>query len=96
MAVLSPNGIRMTYICNVQIKDKGEGKGKVQTVTCHERQGGGVEVLLLFFLTLVLDGSGVNATPRLLYPIEREPVPIEQQGRSGRVRKILSPLGFDP
>ena len=43
----------------------------------------------------------VNATPRPLYPRERDPVAIVQeagcaQGPSGRVRKISSPPGFDP
>jgi hypothetical protein len=44
----------------------------------------------------------VNATLRPLYPRERDPVPIAEetggggQGRSGRVRKISPPPGFDP
>ena len=42
----------------------------------------------------------VNATPRPLYPREREPVPtggrVGPRGGSGRVRKISPPLLFDP
>jgi len=64
----------MTYFCNVQIK--GTDKGKFQTVTCYERHRGGVKVLLLFSLTSVLDGGGVNATPRPLYPRERDTILI--------------------
>jgi hypothetical protein len=46
-------------------------------------------------------GWVVNATLRPLYPRQRDPVPIYRrlsgaQGRSGRVRKILPPPGFDP
>jgi hypothetical protein len=44
---------------------------------------------------------GVSATPRPLYPLETDPVPIVQEagwvsGRSGRVWNISSPQGFDP
>jgi hypothetical protein len=40
----------------------------------------------------------VNATPRLLYPQGKRPgnYCTGPQGRSGRVRKILSPSGFGP
>jgi len=43
----------------------------------------------------------VNATPRPLYPRERDVVPIVgrlggPQGLSGRLRKISFPLVFDP
>ena len=64
----------MTYFFNVQ--SKGKGKGKFQTVTCHERHRGGVKLLLLFSLTSVLDGGGVNATSRPLYPPKRDTVPV--------------------
>ena len=55
-------------------------------------------------LTSALDaGKGVVNTPlRPLYPRERKPVHtvkrlgVESQGRSGRVRKISPPPGFDP
>jgi len=44
----------------------------------------------------------VNATPRPLYPQERDPRYLlygklgGSQGRSGRVRKISPPSGLDP
>ena len=46
-------------------------------------------------------GWGINATPRLRYAWERNPVLFYTrlcgpQGRSGRVRKISPPPGFDP
>ena len=45
-------------------------------------------------------GWVVNATPRALYPREREPVPIVQglggsQSQSERMRKISPAPGFD-
>ena len=45
-------------------------------------------------------GVGGNATPRPLYHLERDPVPIVQEagwavGRSGRVRKTSLPPGFE-
>jgi hypothetical protein len=52
-------------------------------------------------LNSALDGWVVNATPRALYPREREPVPIVQglggsQSQSERMRKISPAPGFDP
>jgi hypothetical protein len=52
-------------------------------------------------LTTALDGDAVTATFRALYPRKRDPVSIYErlggtQDRSGRMRKISSPLGFDP
>jgi hypothetical protein len=43
-------------------------------------------------------GWVVNATPRPLYPRERDPVPIVggPQGWSGLLRKISPPPGIDP
>ena len=59
-----------------------------------------VEVSLYSFLSLGARwGWVVNATSRPLYNQEKEPVPRRlggPQGRSKRVRKISSPLGFDP
>ena len=46
MALFSNKVTSVTYICNVQ------SKGKVQAVTCHERQRGGVQVLLLSFFNV--------------------------------------------
>jgi hypothetical protein len=52
-------------------------------------------------LTSVLDGGWVdNTTPWLLYPWERDPVPLCRrlggpQGQSGPVWKISPPLEFD-
>jgi hypothetical protein len=46
-------------------------------------------------------GWVVNATPWLLYPWERDPVPTVQeagwtQGQYGQEQTILPPRGFDP
>ena len=46
-------------------------------------------------------GRGVSITPRPLFTPGKDPVPIVQklggpQGRSGQVRKISPPPGFDP
>jgi hypothetical protein len=63
------------------------------------RGGGGRGIALLFNLAARL-GRVVNAPPRALYPRERDPVPIVQeggpQGRSGLLRKISPPPGFNP
>ena len=62
----------------------------------------GLEVLLYTFFNLGARwGWVVHATPRPLYPRERDPVPNgrrlgRRQGRSGRVRKISAQPGFDP
>jgi hypothetical protein len=50
-------------------------------------------------LTSSLDGGMMNATPRQLYPRERDLVPIVMEAgwsknRSGRVRKISTPTGI--
>jgi len=48
-------------------------------------------------LTSVLDGGGWSTTRPTRYTLGNGPVPIVRpQGRSGRVRKISLPLGFDP
>jgi hypothetical protein len=52
-------------------------------------------------LTWTLDWVGISATPRPLYPRERDPVAIYRrlvgpQDRSGWVRKIWPPPRFDP
>ena len=56
--------------------------------------------IALFFLQPRV-GWVVNATPRPLYPPGKTRYPLYrrlggQQGRSGRVRKISPPPGFDP
>jgi hypothetical protein len=66
------------------------------------RPRAGVEVQLYSFFNLGATlGWVVNATPRPLYPREKDPAPIVQEAgwsqcRSGRAQKISSPLGFDP
>ena len=70
-------------------------KGKV-----HPR--GGLEVQLYSFFNLGARWGWVgNATPRPLYPGKETRYPLNRslggpQGRSGRVRKISPPPGFDP
>jgi hypothetical protein len=57
-------------MCNVQSK----GKGKDWTLPRKAQRG--VQILLLFSVTSVLDGGGVNATPRPLHTRERDTVLI--------------------
>ena len=78
-----------------------KGKGKVHPRTGHEGLGGEQKYGSTHSLIQALDGGVVKATPRPLYPRERDRVPIVQvagwaPGRSGRVRKILLSPGFDP
>ena len=62
----------------------------------------GVEVWLYSFLNLgAIWVWVVNATPRSLYPLGKTRYPLYRglggpQGRSGQVRKISPPPGFDP
>jgi hypothetical protein len=75
-----------------------QGKSKGHPLTGHENPEGDYTYRSTLSLTSALDGVVVNATPRLLYPRNRDPVPILQglagsQRRSGRVRKI-APTGI--
>jgi len=74
-------------------------KSTVEQATKTQR---GVEVYLYFYFNL---GARwwwvVNSTPRPLYPRERPLYPLYRrlggpQSRSGQVRKISPPSGFDP
>ena len=60
-------------------KGKGKGKGKVHPRTGHEGPQGEQRYSSTLSLTSALDGVGANATPRPLYPRERDPLPILQE-----------------
>jgi hypothetical protein len=72
--------------------------GSVQAV----RPIGGVEVYLYHFLTTALEeGEGSASRPGCSLPPGKTRYPLYRrlggpQDRSGQVRKILPPLGFDP
>jgi hypothetical protein len=78
-----------------------EGKGKGQLITCHGGPRIGVEVQLYSFSTSTLgEVDGQHHVPAALppgktrYPLYRR---LDwPQDRSGRVRKISPPPGFDP
>ena len=81
-------------------QDIGKGKGKVLPTTGHEGPGGSRGIALS--LTLALDGGGWS-TPRpgRFTPGKETRYPFYRrlggpQGRSGRLRKISPPPGFDP
>ena len=66
--------------------------------TVHRRSIG---IALLFLDHGTRSGRGVSVTPRSLFTPGKDLVPIVQdagwaQGRSGQVRKISPPPGFDP
>jgi hypothetical protein len=66
--------------------------------TAHRRSRG---IALLFHDHSTRRGWGVSITPRPLFTPGKGPVPIDRrlggpQGRSGQVRKISPPPGFDP
>ena len=67
--------------------------------TAHRRSRG---IALLFLDHGTRRGWGFSVTPRPLFTFGKEPVPIVYTtlggppGRSGQVRKILPPPGFDP
>jgi hypothetical protein len=80
---------------------KGKGKGKFLPITGHEGPEWEQTYCCTLPSTAALDGVGGqhHASTTLppgttMYPLYRRIV--ETQGRSGRVRKILSLLGFDP
>ena len=79
---------------------EGKDKGKVQARTSHEGPEGEKRYSSTLSLTSVLDVVDGCHTPASLppgntrYPLYRRLG--RPQGRSGRVRKISSPLGFNP
>jgi hypothetical protein len=77
------------------------GEGKVHPITGQQGPRGGVEVYLYSFSTSALEEDWWSAprpgrfTPiKTRYPLYRRLGGL--QGRSGRVRKISPPPGFDP
>ena len=80
---------------------EGKDKGIVQARTGHKGPEGEMRYSSTLSLTLALDGvDGQRHTPVALppgktrYPLYRRLG--SPQSRSGRVQKILSPLGFNP
>jgi len=77
-------------------------KGKDHPVTGYEGPEGGKRYSSTLFLSSAIDGGWVvNATPPVALPPEITRYPLYRrvcgpQGQSGRVRKILTPPGFDP
>ena len=86
----------------MNLPGKGKGKGKVHPRTGQE----GPEVEQIYSSTLsltsALDGVGCQRhTPRRFTPTKETRDPLYRrlggpQDRSGRVRKISPPPGFDP
>jgi hypothetical protein len=71
-------------------------KGKGRPTTGHRGPRRGSRGIALLILDL-----GASTTPRPLYPPGKTRYPLYRrlggpQGRSGRVRKISPPPGFDP
>jgi hypothetical protein len=92
--------ISLTFKCSVIKADRG--KGKVLPRTGHEGPEAEYRYSSTLSLTLALDG-GVWSTPRpgLFTPEKETRYPFcrrlgRPQGRSGRLRKISPPPGFDP
>jgi len=85
-----------------------KSKGKVEPLYRHSgsvqtlRPTGGVEVWLYYFLAKVLeDGYESASCPGRSLPTRKTPYPLYRrldgpQDRSGQVRKISPPPGFDP
>ena len=78
-----------------------KGKGKVYPRTGREGPEGEVRYSSTLFLTSALDGGGWSTPCPGRFTPGKDPVPTVQeagcaQGRSGRVRKISPPPGFDP
>jgi hypothetical protein len=87
----SPRKEVMVYSCN----------GKGHHITGPQGPKGGVEVCLYSYSTSALGGGGWSAPRTGHFTPGKYPVPIVQeagwpQGRSGGVRKISPPPGFDP
>jgi len=55
--------------------------GKVHPVICHEDPEGSIGIAPIFLDLGARLGWVVNATPRPLYPQERDPVPTLQEAR---------------
>jgi hypothetical protein len=69
-------------------------------ITGHQGPRGGVEVKLYSFSTSALGGGRCSAVRPGRFTTGKDPVPIVQgldgpHGRSGRLRKISPPPGFD-
>ena len=77
-------------------------KGKVRPRTDHEGPDGEYRYSSTLSLTSALEGGGLlTPRPGRFTPRKEKPYPLYRrlvgpQGRSGRVRKISSPPGFDP
>ena len=85
----------------IKVKVKVKVKGKVHPITGHEGTEEDYMYNSTLSLTSVLDGvGGQRHTPAALPPGKTR-YPLYRrlggpQGRSGRVRKISPPTGFDP
>jgi hypothetical protein len=76
-------------------------KGKGHPITGHKGPCGGVEVSLYSFSTSALGGVGGQHHALAALPPGKTRYPLYRklggpQSRSGRVRKISPPPGFDP
>ena len=84
--------------CSVSI---GKGKGNVLSITGHEDPVGEQMYSYTLPSTSALDVRGLSTPRPGRFTSRKDPVPIYRrlggpQGRSGRVRKISPPTGFDP
>jgi hypothetical protein len=83
-------------------KQHAKCKGKVLPTTGHEVQEGKYRYSFTLSLTLALDGGGWSTLrPGCFTPWKETRDPVSRrlggpQGRSGRLRKISPPPGFDP
>jgi hypothetical protein len=76
-------------------------KGKFQPITGHERPEVEQTYSSALSITLALDGLGGQSQAPADLPPGKTRYPLYRrlggtQGRSGRVRKISPPTGFDP
>jgi hypothetical protein len=76
-------------------------KGKGHPITGQQGPRGGVEVQLNYFLTSALEGVGCQHHALAALPPGKTRYPLYRRlggphSRSGRVRKISPPPGFDP
>jgi hypothetical protein len=90
---------KYSILCDVGI-EVSHIKGKGTPRNRPEGPEGGRGTALIFLDLGTRRGNVVSTTPRPLYP-GKEPVPTYRRlsgphGRSGRVRKISPPPGFDP
>ena len=98
--------LKRIYLLTIEIVVSGRKYtyvlSRFHPVTGHEIPEGtrGIASTLFFDLGTI-NGWVVNATPRLSLPPEKTRYPLYRrlggsQGRSGEVRKISAPPGFDP